>query len=104
MLSPFGLEVSFRVFPGRAKEYFVFNYTSSPACFSDDKPEYIKYFIQVHLVTPPNVNLEKLKSSVTEAIYRADFLYPSCEDAGDEDQQHVVWETEATEVILYGKD
>jgi hypothetical protein len=56
------------------------------------------------LVTPPNVNLEKLKSSVTEAIYRADFLYPSCEDAGDEDQQHVVWETEATEVILYGKD
>lgn len=82
------------IYTGNATEYCTFNYTELPANFGDNKPNAIRYLVQVHWLSPSGVNPATKKKKIKNALYDADFTYPVVVNATDADGQHYVFECE----------
>lgn len=82
------------VYTGSETEYIVFNYTELPTLHADNRPNAIRYLVQVHWYLPTNVNPNTKKKQIKQALLNADFTYPSAMNASDSEGQHFVFETE----------
>lgn len=102
-LAHLGLDIDNAVGFSKSKRYLTFNYSTLPEVFADDAPHYERYMVQVHLFMPLGENISKLKRQVKQALFDADFTWPTTEDASDEDGRHIVFECETTEVIDDGE-
>ena len=101
-----GLPMAQTTYTDNAASYLVFNYTTMPDHFADDAPQYERYLIQVHLVTPLALNTTALERQIKRALAAHDFAYPSTVDASDESRQgnagatrHLVFETEKVAAV-----
>lgn len=98
-LMPLGLDIENSVSFSHEHRYIAFNYETVPATFADDAPNLEKYLVQVHLFTPLNENINKLKRGIKRALFNGGFTWPSTQDASDENGRHVVFECEDVEPI-----
>lgn len=83
------------VYTGEETKYITFNYDLVPVNFSDNRTNWWKALIQVHLVLPLGENSVKLRADISSALVKADFTPPEIIDATDKDCQHYVFETES---------
>lgn len=72
-----------------------FNYEEIPFQFTDNRPNWYKALIQVHLIYPVGENSIPARRGVLSALTKAGFPWPEIVDASDEDTQHFIYETEA---------
>ena len=85
------------LYDGTAREYCTFNYSELPAIHGDDRPQAIRYLVQLHYFLPVSRSPLKKKRDLCCALLQADFTYPTVENASDGDYQHYVIECEALE-------
>ena len=82
------------VFPeayvGTAVEYVVWNKNVQPALWAEGGPQAAIYSIQVHLYAPREKNVTEALLSLQQALFAADFTWPSVTDVSDAEGQH--WE------------
>lgn len=99
-LTPIVPIVKPNVYTGSEPEYIVFNYTELPDDFADDAPQHVRYLIQVHWFVPWRdnngvaINSGVKKKRIKQALFSADFTYPSVVNASEKDYQHFVFEME----------
>lgn len=99
-IRPLGYPISQNQYIGEQPVYFVFNLSAFPADFADDEPQHERVMVQLHLFAPHTTNTTMLQKEVKAAIRDAGFQYPVLENASDEDNQHLVFESEiSTEAV-----
>lgn len=93
----------------RAPSY-LFNYSTVPISFRNNKPTLERYLIQVHLFCPVDFNNLKLRADTKDALFAAGFGWPDEVDAGldkeapgDVTLRHFVYECEWTERLAPGR-
>ena len=101
-LAPLGLPCYQNEYTEHDPVYFVFNISTIPADYADDAPAHERHLIQLHLYAPKSLNTSNLQAQVKQALFGALFLYPSTENASDNDAQHLVFETETVQEAVYG--
>lgn len=103
LLDPIGLPVAQTSYTGKADTYIVFNFQIIPSLFADDRPQYNRYLIQVHLYAPITQSTTALEREIVERLFAAGYTWPSRMDASDEERsstgaaRHIVLETETEE-------
>lgn len=98
-LDPFGYDVENGVSFSKNRTYFAFTYFTIPADYADDEPCHERCLVSVHFFCPLDVNVTALKKTVRQALYAADFTWPSIVDASDENGRHLVFECEIAEGV-----
>lgn len=93
-LEPIVVVVKPDIYKGNQKEYVVFNYAELPEDFGDNKPNAIRYLIQLHWFLPSDVSPTTKKKQIKNALLNAGFTYPIVTNATDEDGRHYVLECE----------
>ena len=90
--------LGYKIYPGNYngadETYFVFNHNTMPDDFGDNKPQHERALVQVHLFCPHEFNSVKLRKDTKAALLGAGLTYPSMTNAGDEDGQHWVFESQ----------
>ncbi len=86
-------------YTGTEKAYMVINYTTLPAHYSDDTPEFERQMVQLHLFCPVKQNTVALRAGVKRALHAAGYSFPTTEDSSDATGQHIVFEFEGLEAI-----
>lgn len=84
-------------YDGGAVEYLVWNYTEIPVVFADSAPHAARYLVQVHHYLPHKQSPYATKISLSWALFRAGFTWPSITPANDAEGQHYVFECEFTD-------
>lgn len=95
-LLPSGFDVENAVYSGKHDTYYVFNYTTFGDMFADDEPDVEKFFIQVHLFCPLDLNISSLKLDTKQRLFAAGMTWPVMTDASDQNARHIVFECEIT--------
>lgn len=105
ILAPIGLPVAQTSYAGSADTYLLFNFTTIPSAFADDRPQYDRYLIQIHLFAPVTQSTTALECEIKERVFAAGYTWPSRMDVSDDtrsatgEARHIVLETETEEVI-----
>jgi hypothetical protein len=90
--------LGYKIYPGNYdgadETYFVFNYNTMPDDFGDNKPQHERALVQVHLFCSHEFNSVNLRNDAKEQIFNAGFTWPYMTNAGDEDGQHWVFESQ----------
>ena len=97
-LEPLGIDIYANDYAGEDETYLVFNADTVPIMFSDDRPQYERVLIQVHLFAPVNNDTNDVQREIRYALQSAGFAYPSTINASDKAYQHIVFETEIAQV------
>ena len=103
-LEPFEYKVYPDTYNGPDKTYFVFNYNTIPGDFGNNRPNYERVLIQLHLFCPHDFNTVLLRKDIKLALLYAGFTYPSMLNANEENCQHWVFECEIAEAVDDGED
>lgn len=98
-LAPLGLPVKPDAYMGEEEQYITYNYDLLPVLYADDRPHFFRALIQVHLFAPRGVATSALRTGIMQALAGAGFPWPEVENAGDQDGQHYVFETETVEQL-----
>jgi len=72
-----------------------FNYDLIPLQFADNRPNWYKALIQIHLLYPVGENSIPARRGILSALAAAGFTWPEVIDDSDETTQHFIFETEA---------
>lgn len=105
LLEPIGLPVAQTSYTGKESTYIVFNFSTIPTLFADDKPQYMRYLIQIHLYAPITMSTTAYEREISERVSEAGYIWPSRMDASDEERsstgssRHIVLETETEEAV-----
>lgn len=99
LLSVFCVPAVAGTYEGTEKVYICYLYSIVPAHFGDNRPEYKKYNVYVHVFAPSGYSVEKLKRDITKTLFLHGFTYPSEFDVSSEQKysdgsQHYVLDCE----------
>lgn len=93
-LAPLGEAMAPGTYTGPAETYLTYNYGLVPAQSGDDCPLFYRALVQVHVVGPIGKPITPLVKRVMGALIKNEFTAPEVENAGDQEQQHMVIESE----------
>ena len=91
-------------YTGTESIYLTFNYNLIPVSYADDAPAFYHALIQVHLFGPIGENLLALRDRIPGLLVSAGLDWAAVEDAGDDQQQHIVYETSTLEPLEVDDD
>ena len=93
-LEPLGVPMEPGTYTGGEEQYITYNYGLIPAQSGDDWPLFYRALVQVHVVAPVGKPITPLIKRVMGALLQNEFTAPEMENAGDQDRQHMVLESE----------
>lgn len=93
-LAPLGEPMAPGTYTGPAETYLTYNYGLIPAQSGDNWPLFYRALVQVHVVGPIGKPITPLVKRVMGALIQNEFTVPELENAGDQEQQHMVVESE----------
>lgn len=86
------------IYTGDKKEYCTFNYNEIPAAFGDNRPNAVRYLVQVHWFLPLKRRPNPKKKELRRALLAVrGFSAPEIVNANDGEGQHYVYEFEAVD-------
>lgn len=86
------------LYTGDAKEYCTYNYNEIPAAFGDNRPNAVRYLVQVHWFLPLKQRPVPKKKALRRALGTLPAsTWPTIEDASDALGQHYVYEFESVD-------
>lgn len=93
-LSGFGNPVVPKLYTGKERVYYTFNYTLRPFQFADNYPVWYKALVQVHFFCPLTFDSVARQTETAQALTGAGFTWPEVIDVSDKEIQHLVFECE----------
>lgn len=93
-LEPLEAPMAPGTYTGPAETYLTYNYSLIPVQNGDDRPLFYRALVQVHIVAPLGRTVTPLVKRVMGALLRNEFTAPEMENAGDQERQHMVIESE----------
>lgn len=96
-LEPFGIPVRADFSDDDKEEYFTFNYIGDMAgSFGDDAPLNVIACMQIHYVSPIEMDPLMLKKRIRKALLENGFTYPEVTDATEKGDsiRHLIFECE----------
>ena len=93
-LSPLGAAMAPGTYTGPEETYLTYNYGLVPIQHGDDRVLFYKALVQVHVVGPIGKPIAPLVKRVMGALMRNEFTAPEVENAGEQERQHMVIESE----------
>jgi len=94
-LSATSLKIAQDTYTGTDASYITFNYSTIPYKYAADSPQYERYMIQVHLITPATVNTTAYEAQIKALLVAGGYTYPETIPASDDPaEHHIVFETE----------
>lgn len=92
-----------RTYTGTEERYAVYDAPTVPILFGDQAPYLERYLVSVHYFCPVGENTLALQRQIKQALFEADFTWPSVTPgASGADYQHLVFECETEEAIDNG--
>lgn len=93
-LGPLEVPMAPGTYTGPAATYLTYNYGLIEAQSGDNWPLFYRALVQVHVVGPIGKPITPLVKRVMGALVKNEFTAPEVEDAGDQERQHKVIESE----------
>lgn len=93
-LEPLGESMEPGTYTGDAETYLTYNYGLVPVQSADDRVLFYRALAQVHVVGPIGKPITPLVKRVMGALIKNEFTTPEVENAGDQERQHMVVESE----------
>ena len=93
-LAPLEQPMAPGTYTGAARQYITYNYALIPAHPADDFPLFYRALVQVHIVAPVGKPITPLVKRAMGALIKNEFTSPTMDNAGDEERQHMVLESE----------
>ncbi len=98
-LASFGYPTYPNAYSGSEPNYFTFNYNTFGDDHGDNKPQHEKALIQVHFFCPNDFDSVATRKIIKRKLYESGFGYPKMTPAGNENDQHWVFECESAEGV-----
>ena len=99
VLEPFGFDISFGAYRGKAETYFTFNWRSIGVNHADNVPHEERYLIIISLYSPVEKNTISLIGEVKKALDAAGFGWPEVHTDCDDSKRRSVFECEWMEGV-----